>query len=43
MNSLTIFEFDKVVEAKAGAVGLAVPKRVFAWLETQSLREALNK
>lgn len=38
MNSLTIFEFDKVVEAKAGAVGLAVPKRVFAWLDTQSLR-----
>jgi 5-methylcytosine-specific restriction enzyme subunit McrC len=38
MNSLTIFEFDKVVEAKAGAAGLVVPKRVFAWLDTQSLR-----
>ena len=38
MNSLTIFEFDKVVEAKAGAVGLAVPRRVFAWLDMQSLR-----
>lgn len=38
MNALTIFEFDKVVEAKAGAVGLAVPRRVFAWLETQCLR-----
>lgn len=37
MNSLTIFEFDKVVEAKAGADGLAVPSRVFAWLDTQSL------
>jgi 5-methylcytosine-specific restriction enzyme subunit McrC len=38
MNSLTIFEFDKVVEAKAGAVGLTVPKRVFTWLEAQRLR-----
>ena len=38
MNSLTIFEFDKVVEEKPGAVGPAVPRRVFAWLETQSLR-----
>jgi 5-methylcytosine-specific restriction enzyme subunit McrC len=38
MNFLTIFEFDKVVEAKAGAVGPAVPKRVFAWLDIQSLR-----
>jgi len=37
MNSLTIFEFDKVVEAKAGAVGPAVPTRVFVWLETQAL------
>lgn len=38
MTSLTIFEFDKIVEAKAGAIGLAVPQRVFAWLETLSLR-----
>lgn len=38
MNSLTIFEFDKIVEAKAGAVGLAVPRRVFNWLDKQSLR-----
>jgi 5-methylcytosine-specific restriction enzyme subunit McrC len=38
MNFLTIFEFDKVVEAKAGAVGLAVPRSVFAWLDMQSLR-----
>jgi 5-methylcytosine-specific restriction enzyme subunit McrC len=38
MNSLTIFEFDKLVEAKAGAMGLTVPKRVFVWLETQCLR-----
>jgi 5-methylcytosine-specific restriction enzyme subunit McrC len=38
MNSLTIFEFDKVVEAKAGSVGPAVPGRVFAWLDMQSLR-----
>ena len=38
MNSLTIFEFDKLVEAKAGAVGLTVPRRVFTWLDMQSLR-----
>ena len=38
MNSLTIFEFDKVVEGKAGAVGHIVPQRVFTWLEMQSLR-----
>ena len=38
MNSLTIFEFDKVVEAKAGAIGLTVPRRVFTWLDMQSLR-----
>jgi len=38
MNSLTIFEFDKVVEAKTGAVGLTVPRRIFAWLEAQRLR-----
>lgn len=38
MNSLTIFEFDKVVEAKAGAAGLTVPRRVFTWLEAQCLR-----
>lgn len=42
MNSLTIFEFDKVVEAKSGAVGHAVPKGVFTWLETQSLRSDTN-
>jgi len=38
MNSLTIFEFDKVVEAKAGAIGLTVPRRVFTWLDMQSFR-----
>ena len=38
MNPLTIFEFDKVVEAKAGAVGLAVPGCVFEWLDRQALR-----
>lgn len=38
MKTLTIFEFDKVVEEKAGTVGLAVPKRVFAWLDEQSLK-----
>ncbi len=38
MNSLTLFEFDKVVEARAGALGLAVPRRVFNWLEAQCLR-----
>jgi 5-methylcytosine-specific restriction enzyme subunit McrC len=40
MNSLTIFEFDKIVEAKNGAVGLAVPPCVFSWLDMQSLRNA---
>lgn len=40
MNSRTIFEFDKIVEAKPGAVGLTVPKRVFSWLDMQSLNEA---
>lgn len=38
MSPLTIFEFDKIVEAKGGAVGLAVPRPVFAWLAKQSLR-----
>jgi 5-methylcytosine-specific restriction enzyme subunit McrC len=38
MNSLTIFEFDKIVEAKDGVVDRAVPRRVFAWLESQCLR-----
>ena len=38
MDTLTIFEFDKVVEKKTGAVGNTVPKHVFAWLDVQSLR-----
>lgn len=38
MNSLTIFEFDKIVEEKAGADGPAVPTRVFTWLDMQSRR-----
>lgn len=38
MNSLTIFEFDKIVEAKIDPAERAVPRRVFAWLETQCLR-----
>jgi 5-methylcytosine-specific restriction enzyme subunit McrC len=38
MNSLTVFEFDKIVEAKGGLVDNAVPRRVFAWLESQCLR-----
>ncbi|MNS11540.1 5-methylcytosine-specific restriction enzyme subunit McrC [compost metagenome] len=37
MSSLTIFEFDKIVEAKAGAMGLTVPSSVFTWLEAQCL------
>ena len=35
MNSLTIFEFDKVVEAKAETTGYSVPSRVFNWLQIQ--------
>jgi 5-methylcytosine-specific restriction enzyme subunit McrC len=42
MNSLAIFEFDKVVEEKPGVVGFAVPSRVFAWLEKQALRSNLD-
>ncbi|WP_395787235.1 McrC family protein [Aquimonas sp.] len=38
MKPLTIFEFDTLVEAKAGVVGPAVPQRVFAWLDMQALR-----
>lgn len=38
MNSLVIFEFDKVVEANNGLSGHAVPSRVFTWLEAQSLK-----
>ena len=37
-NSLALFEFDKIVEAKSGAVGLKVPTSVFAWLDTQCLK-----
>lgn len=42
MNLLTIFEFDKVVEAKDGMVDRAVPRRVFSWLESQCLRSDDN-
>jgi 5-methylcytosine-specific restriction enzyme subunit McrC len=38
MNSLTIFEFDKVVEEQPGVIGFTVPSRVFAWLDKQALR-----
>ena len=38
MNSLTIFEFDKIVEEKTGVAEPAVPSCVFKWLETQCLR-----
>lgn len=38
MNSLTIFEFEKVVEDNNGANDHAVPARVFAWLESQCRR-----
>lgn len=38
MKPLTIFEFDTLVEAKAGVVGPAVPQRVFAWLDMLALR-----
>ena len=37
MNSRTIFEFDKLVEEKTGAVGLSVPPRIFTWLDAQCL------
>lgn len=39
-NSLTIFEFDKVVKEKDGAKGTAVPSRVFTWLKTQCLKDS---
>jgi 5-methylcytosine-specific restriction enzyme subunit McrC len=39
MKPLTIFEFDTLVEAKAGVVGPAVPQRVLAWLDTLALRD----
>jgi 5-methylcytosine-specific restriction enzyme subunit McrC len=38
MNSLTVFEFGKVVEANDEANEHAVPARVFAWLESQCRR-----
>jgi 5-methylcytosine-specific restriction enzyme subunit McrC len=37
MNSLSILEFDRVVEAKAGNSGNVVPSRVFTWLQAQCL------
>lgn len=36
-NSLTIFEFDKIVEAKGEPIGYSVPSHVFTWLEIQCL------
>ncbi|QNK66497.1 McrC family protein [Variovorax sp. PAMC26660] len=36
MNTLTIFEFDRIVELNAEAREPAVPSRVFSWLETMS-------
>ncbi|MDO8311954.1 MAG: hypothetical protein Q7T25_08445, partial [Sideroxyarcus sp.] len=38
MNSLTIFEYEKIVEANDGSSDHAVPSRVFAWLESQCRR-----
>lgn len=38
MNSLTVFEYEKVVEANDGSSDHAVPSRVFAWLESQCRR-----
>jgi len=38
MNSLTIFEFDKIVEAKNGVTESAVPRRVFDWLDAHCLK-----
>jgi 5-methylcytosine-specific restriction enzyme subunit McrC len=37
MNSLSIFEFDKIVEQTSEAGCFKVPKRVFSWLECQCL------
>jgi 5-methylcytosine-specific restriction enzyme subunit McrC len=42
MKPLTLFEFDKVIEEKVGAVGITVPSRVFTWLEAQCLRSEGN-
>ncbi len=39
MKPLTIFEFDTLVEAKAGVVEPAVQQRVFAWLDRLALRD----
>jgi len=38
MNSLTVFEYGKVVEANDGLCDHAVPSRVFAWLDSQCRR-----
>lgn len=38
MNSLTVFEYGKVVEANDGSSEHGVPPRVFAWLESQCRR-----
>jgi 5-methylcytosine-specific restriction enzyme subunit McrC len=38
MNSLKIFEFDKVVQGSVGSTDHAVPARVFAWLDSQCRR-----
>lgn len=38
MNSLTVFEYGKVVEANDGSSDHGVPSQVFAWLESQSRR-----
>ena len=38
MNSITLFEFDKLVEAAPRVQSPAVPKRVFDWLQAQCLR-----
>ncbi len=37
MNSLTIFEFDKIVASGEGICGATVPLRVFSWLKAQCL------
>lgn len=42
MDSLTIYEFDKVIEATTGLAGYTVPRRVFTWLEAQCLRNDVD-
>jgi len=42
MHSVTLFEFDKVVVESTDKTDHIVPQRVFAWLESQSLRSDVD-